>query len=167
MPTQEVKNARQTISAQEGKYLTFALGNEEFGLEILQVREIIGLMQITSIPNMPVFMKGVINLRGKIIPVIDLRLKFHMKEVQYTSETCIIVMNVQEELVGIIVDKVCEVVDIQMSNIEPPPHLGSSVHVDFITGIGKIGEKVKILLNIEKVLTEEMPLIEQLNKTAV
>lgn len=167
MATDQIKNTHQTAgTAKEGKYLTFALGNEEFGLEILQVREIIGLMQITSIPNVPTFMKGVINLRGKIIPVIDLRLKFTMPEVKYSSETCIIVINVREELVGIIVDKVCEVVDIPMNDIEPAPHLGSSVRVEFITGIGKIGEKVKILLDIEKVLTEELSMIQTLNKPA-
>ena len=155
------------ITAKEGKYLTFALASEEYGLEILQVREIIGLMHITSIPNVPVFMKGVINLRGKIIPVVDLRLKFNMPGVEYTNETCIIVISVSDELVGIIVDRVCEVVDIPLQNIEPPPRLGSNIHVDFITGIGKIGEKVKILLHIETVLIDDLSLIHRMQKPAV
>ena len=146
----------QKIKAREGKFLTFALGHEEYGLEILEVREIIGLMEITAVPEVPEYVKGVINLRGKIIPVIDLRLKFSMPKAEYTKETCIIVLNVFNALMGIIVDRVCEVVDIPQGNIEPPPNFGARVHTDFITGVGKVGEKVKILLNIQKVLTEDV-----------
>lgn len=141
--------------AKEGKYLTFALSNEEYGVEILQVREIIGLMEITAVPQVPVYVKGVINLRGKVIPVIDLRLKFNMPEIGYTQETCIIVLNVADKLIGIIVDRVCEVLDIAEESIEPAPSFGSSMNNDFITGMGKIGDKVKILLAIDKVLLED------------
>lgn len=141
--------------AKEGKYLTFALSNEEYGLEILQVREIIGLMDITAVPKMPQYVKGVINLRGKVIPVIDLRLKFGMPKVDYTSETCIIVLNVNDSTMSIIVDRVSEVLDINKNDIEPAPSFGTKINTDFITGIGKVGGKVKILLDIEKVLTTE------------
>lgn len=148
--------------AKEGKYLTFALGHEEYGLEILQVREIIGLMDITAVPQVPEYVKGVINLRGKIIPVVDLRLKFNMPRIDYTSETCIIVLNVNNTLMGIIVDHVSEVLDISTDSIEATPQFGGNIHTDYITGIGKIGEKVKILLDIEKVLGDDSFLAENI-----
>lgn len=135
-----------------GKYLTFKLADEEYGVEILKVREINGLMDITALPQMPVHMKGVINLRGKVIPVIDLRLKFGLEEIEATEQTCIIVVNVGQEI-GIIVDTVCEVLDIAGDQIEPPPDLGTGVDTSFILGMGKVGEAVKILLDIENVLT--------------
>ncbi len=143
------------MMAKQGKYLTFALGTEEYGLEILSVREIIGLMEITAIPEVSDYVKGVINLRGKVIPVIDLRLKFGMPKMEYTKETCIIVLNMNSNFIGIIVDKVCEVLDIAQNDIEPPPEFGSSVSTDFIIGMGKVGNKVKILLDMQKVLGAE------------
>jgi len=156
MPTIDKDLEQQKISGltQDGKYLTFALGKEEYGLEILQVREIIGLMQITAVPNLPPYIKGVINLRGKIISVIDLRLKFSMPEKEYTNETCIIVLNVGDILMGIIVDNVCEVLNISQEDIEPAPNFGTNIRTDFIIGMGKSGQNVKTLLNIDKVLTE-------------
>ncbi len=156
-----VKNNTGNI-AKEGKYLTFALGHEEYGLEILQVREIIKLMDITAVPKVPDYVKGVINLRGKIIPVIDLRLKFGMPKVDYTSETCTIVLNVCSSLMGVIVDHVSEVLDITTENIEPTPQFGASIHTDYIIGIGKVGDKVKILLDIERVLTEDVSLAQNI-----
>lgn len=162
MGEETVKNKGPTsTSAYEGKYLTFALGKEEYGLEILQVREIIGLMHITLIPRAPSYMKGVINLRGRIIPVIDLRLKFGMDSQAYTPETCIIVLNLSEVLMGIIVDKVSEVIDITRAHIEQSPRLGGDVNTDFITGMGKVSDKVIILLDIEKVLNEDRTLAQQ------
>jgi len=154
MTTTESVNNLDTNSL-EGKYLTFVLNNEEYGLEILKVREIIGLMDITPVPQTPSFMKGIINLRGKVIPVIDQRLKFGIPETEYTKETCIIVVNIENRLMGIIVDTVSEVLDIMAKDIEPPPSLGSSVKTDFMLGMGKIKGKVKILLNIDKVLSLE------------
>jgi len=142
-------------SALEGKYLTFVLNNEEYGLEILKVREIIGLMEITPVPQTPPFIKGIINLRGKVIPVMDLRLKFGMPETEYTKETCIIVVNIDNRLMGIIVDTVSEVLDINAKDIEPAPSLGSSIKTDFILGMGKIKGKVKILLDIDRVMSIE------------
>ena len=149
------KTSRFAAKNIEGKYLTFTLGVEEYGLEILKVREIIGYMEITSVPQTPVFIKGVINLRGKVIPVIDLRLKFGMEETEATEETCIIVVDIGEMLMGILVDAVSEVVDIPAEKIEPPPAFGSSISTDFILGMGKAQDKVKILLDIAKVLSQE------------
>ena len=140
--------------AKAGKYLTFKLLDEEYGLEIIRVREIIGVMGITAVPQMPPFMKGVINLRGKVIPVIDLRLKFGFNEIEYTEQTCIIVVDVGKEI-GIIVDTVSEVLDISSDRIEPPPSVGTSTDTTFILGMGKVGDAVKILLDIDKVLTVE------------
>lgn len=148
--------------AKEGKYLTFALGKEDYGIEILKVMEIIGMMNVTAVPQVPPFVKGVINLRGKVIPVIDLRLKFGLPEIGYTSETCIIVVNLEGSLIGIIIDRVNEVLDILQENIEPAPQFGSDVKTDFIMGIGKVSESVKILLDIAKVLTEDMVEITKL-----
>ncbi|MDD4868210.1 MAG: chemotaxis protein CheW [Mycobacterium sp.] len=135
-----------------GKYLTFQLGKEEFGLPILKVREINGLLDITALPRMPAFMKGVINLRGNVVPVIDLRLKFGLPEIEHTEQTCIILVNVGREM-GIIVDTVSEVVDVPSAQIDPPPTLGGSLDSSFILGLGKVGDAVKILLDIDRVLT--------------
>jgi len=142
--------------AQEGKYLTFALGAEEYGLEILKVREIIGYMEVTAVPRTPPHVKGVINLRGQVIPVVDLRLKFGMPEAEVTEETCIIVVETSQAdktfNTGIVVDRVSEVLDIEADQIEPAPQLGATVESQFILGMAKIGEHVKILLDIDKVL---------------
>jgi len=140
-----------TLSNEAGKYLTFKLAEEEYGVEILKVREINGVMDITAVPQMPVYMKGVINLRGKVIPVIDLRLKFGLEEIEHTEQTCIIVVDVGKEI-GIITDTVCEVLDIAGENIEPPPSMGGAMDTSFILGMGKVGDAVKILLDIDKVL---------------
>ncbi len=137
-----------------GRYLTFKLGREEYGLEILKVREIIGLMNITTVPRVPSFMKGIINLRGSVVPVIDLRLKFGLEELEYNDETCIIVLDVGQ-CFGIIVDTVSEVVDISADNVEKPPSLGSQVDTSCIMGMGKVDDSVKILLDIDKVLSLE------------
>jgi purine-binding chemotaxis protein CheW len=147
--TLEPRTAR--TAALGGKYLTFSLAGEEYGLEILKVREIIGIMDITAMPQMPPEVKGVINLRGKVIPVIDLRLKFGMEPAEYTEQTCIVVVDVGT-LVGVIVDTVQEVLDIDEQQIDPPPPLGASVDTSFILGMGKVKEDVKILLDIDKVL---------------
>ncbi len=146
--------------AQEGKYLTFALGREEYGLEILKVMEIIGIMEITAVPQVPEYVKGVVNLRGKVIPVVSLRRKFVMEEIDYTDETCIIVVRLNEVLVGIVIDKVQEVLDIEQKNIEPPPSSGITGKTDYILGIGKVGDTVKILLNIDKILLDDEAILE-------
>jgi purine-binding chemotaxis protein CheW len=149
----------ETNADKEGKYLTFILGPEEYGLEILKVREIIGYMDITAVPQMPFHVKGVINLRGQVIPVIDLRAKFGMETADITDQTCIIVVETSHDSrtfsTGIVVDRVQEVLDIPAKDIEDAPQFGSSVSTDFIMGMGKVGEKVEILLDIDKVLGGE------------
>ena len=140
----------------EGKYLTFALAQEEYGLELLKVREIMGYMDITAVPQTPHHVKGVINLRGQVIPVIDLRAKFGMETAEVTDESCIIVVEISQGScnfsTGIIVDHVQEVLDIAGQDIEEAPQFGSSVDTNFILGMGKIGDSVKILLDIDKVM---------------
>ena len=137
------------------KYLTFTLGEEEYGLEILKVREIIGLMEITRVPRMPEFVRGVINLRGKIIPVIDLRLKFGMAAADDTRETCIIVVDLEGTNMGVVVDRVSEVLDITADEVEETPEFGAAVDTAFIMGMGKAGDRVVMLLDIGKVLSGE------------
>ncbi len=153
---------KKGASNYEGKFLTFVLGKEEYGIEILKVREIIGLMEITTVPQTPDYMKGVINLRGKVIPIIDLRSKFSMAEVEHTQETCIIVVEVGSSQVGIIVDSVSEVTDIKGEDIEDAPNFGQDIDTNFIMGLGKTEQKIIILLDIEKVLTaEDLKMVEQ------
>ena len=143
-----------------GRYLTFVLAGEEYGLEILKVREIIGVMDITPVPQTPAFVAGVINLRGTVVPVINLRLRFGMEAVEQTAETCIIVVDISWDggdavMMGIVVDTVSEVVDIDGDHVDPAPPFGEGVTTDYILGMGKVGEKVKILLDIDKVMTRE------------
>ncbi len=135
------------------QYLTFQLGAEEYGLEILKVREIIGMMKITAVPRTPEFVLGVINLRGNVIPVIDLRRKFGMEAVEQTEETCVIVVDVGGLETGIVVDRVSDVLDIGASSIQDAPSFGAAVDTDFILGIGKTEGRVTILLDIGQVLS--------------
>ena len=148
-----------TTSGKEGKYLTFALAQEEYGLEILKVREIIGYIDVTAVPQTPHYVRGVINLRGQVIPVVDLRAKFGMETADVTDETCIIVVEIRcadrTSSTGIIVDRVQEVLDIAGQNIEDAPQFDASVDTSFILGMGKVGDAVKILLDIDKVLAGE------------
>ena len=141
---------------QEGKFLTFALGREEYGLEILKVREIIGYMDITAVPRTPEYVKGVINLRGQVIPVLDLRMRFDMEQAEVTDQTCIIVAEVNQKSrtfnAGLIVDHVQEVLDIKADDIEDTSQLGSAVQTEYILGIGKVGNSIKILLDIDRIL---------------
>jgi purine-binding chemotaxis protein CheW len=136
-----------------GKFLTFFLAGEEYGIEILKVQEIIGMMNITMVPNTPPFIKGVINLRGKVIPIIDLRQKFGMAAVEQTDETCIIVVQAQGVEMGIVVDRVSEVLDIAGDDIDETPSFGTEVEMDYLLGIAKSGGQVKLLLDIDKVLS--------------
>jgi len=138
-----------------GKFLTFFLSKEEYGIEILKVQEIIGVMAITPIPRAPAFIKGVINLRGRIIPIIDLRLKLSMEEVKHTEETCFIVVKVRDLHMGVVVDKVSEVLNIAGENVDDAPSMGQEINTEYILGIGKAGGKVKLLLDIEKVLSDK------------
>ena len=154
----DTKSLASNNSGVARKVLSFGLGNEEYGLDILVVREIIGIIDITPLPRMPEYVKGIINLRGKIIPVIELRKRFGMDSVSYTESTCIIVVDVPADgktdsrLIGVVVDSVCEVLDIPTSAIEPSPEFGNSIPMDSITGIGKVKDKVVVLLDAVKVM---------------
>ena len=153
------------VEKREGKYLTFTLAEEEYGIGILKVKEIIGKMAITTVPQSPGYMKGVINLRGKVIPVVDLRLKFGMEAIGYTDRTCIIVVEIAAEngkmQKGILVDSVSEVLNIKAADIEDTPNFGSRLDTDYILGMAKTGEKIKILLDIARVLgSDEMDVLD-------
>ena len=140
-----------------GKYLTFLIGKEEFGVGVLKVREIMGIQEITEVPQTPPYLKGVINLRGKVIPVIDLRLKFGLSAIDYTQRTCIIVVQVNSGAtllqIGIVVDAVSEVITLALGDIEDTPDFGADIATDYILGMAKIKDKVKILLDINEVLS--------------
>ena len=142
-----------------GKYLSFHLGNEEFAIQVLRVREIMGVQEITAVPQTPAYVKGVINLRGKVIPVVDLRLKFSLPEIEYTARACIIVVQIESEgghlLIGVIVDAVSEVLTLQSADIEDTPDFGSGVVTPYLLGMAKIKGKVKILLDINMVLSSQ------------
>jgi purine-binding chemotaxis protein CheW len=151
--------ARTPAIQRQGKYLVFQLAREEFGVQVIKVREIMGLQEITSVPQTPDFVKGVINLRGKVIPVVDLRLKFGLEDVQYTQRTCIIVAQVTQAsgpmLMGAVVDGVSEVLNIQESEIEDMPDFGAELSLPHVMGMAKVKGKVKILLDIDRVLTSQ------------
>ena len=150
----------------EGKYLTFSLGDEEYGIGILKVKEIIGMMKITPVPQTPDFVKGVINLRGKVIPVIDLRLRFGMNENCYTERTCIVVVEIDgaggKLHIGVVVDSVSEALNIKGADIEDTPSFGTTLDTEYILGMAKTGGGVKILLEIDRVLSNnELGLLDQ------
>ena len=140
---------------QHGKYLTFSLGEESFGIEIRYVTEIIGIQPVTYVPEVPAYVKGIINLRGQIIPVIDLRLRFKKEATAYTDRTCIIVIDMGEISIGFIVDSVAEVINIGDGNIVPPPNYRTGAHNRYIKGIGKVGNDVKLLLDCDKIISED------------
>jgi len=140
---------------QHGRYLTFAIDAETFGIEIQFVTEIIGMQSITKLPEVPGYIKGIINLRGKIIPVVDVRLKFKKQPVEYTDRTCIVVIENQEITVGLIVDNVSEVVFIEDENVVPPPDKKTGAANRYIKGIGKVGSDVKLLLDCDELFGED------------
>jgi purine-binding chemotaxis protein CheW len=158
--------AVKVMEEKEGKYLTFTLAEEEYGIGILKIKEIIGMMSITTVPQTPKFVKGVINLRGNVIPVIDLRLRFGMESMDYTERTCIIVVEIDGTAgtvqIGIVVDSVSEVLNIKAIEIEDTPTFGTRLNTDYILGMGKMEGGVKILLDINRVLkAEEVELIDK------
>jgi purine-binding chemotaxis protein CheW len=154
-----IDQAVRVHGGREGKYLTFTLDEEEYGIGILKIKEIIGMMPITPVPQTPEYVKGVINLRGRVIPVVDLRLMFGMDTMDYTERTCIIVVEISGQAgtvqIGIVVDSVSEVLTIKAEEIEDTPTFGTRLNTDYILGMAKKEEGVKILLNIDIVLTSE------------
>ena len=163
-----IDQAISVMADREGKYLTFALAGEEYGISILKIKEIIGMMPITTVPQTPEFVKGVINLRGKVIPVVDLRLRFGMERIKYTERTCIVVVEISGEagtvMIGIVVDSVSEVLNIKGGDIEETPTFGTRLETDYILGMAKFTGGVKILLDINKVLSRDE--VVQLEKAA-
>lgn len=160
--SQEKEKISQAVNAmadKEGKYLTFSLAGEEYGIGILKIREIIGMMPITSVPQMPSFIKGVINLRGKVIPVMDLRVRFGIPAIDYNERTCIIVVEIAGQAgpiqIGIVVDAVSEVLNIKSEDMEPTPSFGAKLSTEYIQGMAKMGGGIKILLDINRVLGSE------------
>jgi len=151
--------AVKAMAEREGKYLTFSLADEEYGISILKIKEIIGMMPVTTVPRTPEFVKGVINLRGKVIPVIDLRLRFGMEPIDYTERTCIIVVEIETDAgtvqIGIVVDSVSEVLNVKGEDIENTPTFGTRLNTDYILGMAKMEGGVKILLDIDRVLSAD------------
>ena len=159
-------SAGPRIDHRAGKYLTFQIGNEEFAIQVVRVREIMGVQEITAVPQTPAHVKGVINLRGKVIPVVDLRLNFGLSELAYSQRTCIIVVQIESDsgslLMGIIVDGVSEVITLQAADIEDTPDFGKGVATPYLLGMAKIKGRVKILLDINVLMTSrELHGIEQ------
>jgi len=160
-----MSQATQKVADREGKYLTFSLDREEYGIGILTVKEIIGMMRITPVPQTPEYVKGVINLRGKVIPVLDLRTRFGMASATYTERTCVIVVEIDAAKsrlhIGVVVDSVSEVINIKDSDIEDTPAFGTTLDTDYILGMAKASGSVKILLDIDRVLSaDEMLLLK-------
>ena len=156
---QELRQEGQAAAAREGKYLTFTLAGEDYGIGILKIKEIMGMMPITPVPRMPVFVKGVINLRGRVIPVLDLRHRFGVEAKNYTDRTCIVVVEVEGSagriMMGVVVDSVSEVLNIKPEEIEDTPSFGTKLDTDYILGMAKMGKGVKILLDIDRVLSRQ------------
>ncbi len=152
MEAKRTSNDEEAVETQLAKFLTFVLGLETYALDIRHVREIIGMQKITTVPDVPAYIKGVINLRGKVIPVMDVRIRFRLPLRDYDDRTCIIVIHVREWSVGLVVDTVSEVLDIPAHQIEPPPRVGGAATARFLEGMGKVGEQVRLVLNAEELL---------------
>ncbi|HQE60121.1 MAG TPA: chemotaxis protein CheW, partial [Spirochaetota bacterium] len=151
---------------EENQFVTFMIGSETYGVEVLKVKEILGMTEITHVPNSLSFMRGVINLRGAVVPVVDMRLKFQLQEKEYDTFTVIIIVEVRERLIGMIVDTVSDVASIPVSTIQNTPHFTSKIETDFIKGIGQIESLLVIILDVDKILNhEEFKKIEE-DKTA-
>ena len=161
--TTERGDVRTSYSSEDHQYLTFNLADEYYGVDILKVQEIKGYTSVTRIPNTPDYLKGVLNLRGTIVPIVDLRMKFKMGATAPTSFTVMVVVNVRNRIMGFMVDAVSDVLDLNVKQIQTPPELGSAVNIDFVAGIGNANDRLVTLLDIDRVLTEEeVHLVEEL-----
>jgi purine-binding chemotaxis protein CheW len=155
----------EDMDAQKDKYLTFNIATEEYAIAITYVTEIIGMLNITEVPQTPIYIKGVINLRGKVIPVMDIRLRFQMEARDYDERTCVIVVNINENTVGLVVDTVSEVLDIPAANVEISGQFSNSEGNNFICGMGKVDEKINMIVDINALLFRESEMLEKLNET--
>jgi purine-binding chemotaxis protein CheW len=162
VPPATSRSASQAAAfAGRGEFLTFRLGAEEYGVEILKVQEIRGYDAVTSIANTPDFIKGVINLRGVIVPIVDLRIKFNLGQVTYDPFTVVIILNIANRVMGVVVDGVSDVLELDASQIRPAPEFGSVLDTDYIIGLGTAGERMLILVDIERLMTSsEMALVD-------
>lgn len=159
----EQREVRTSYSSEDHQYLTFSLADEYYGVDILKVQEIKGFTTVTRIPNTPDYLKGVLNLRGTIVPIVDLRMKFGMGTTDPTPFTVMVVVNVRNRIMGFMVDAVSDVLDLNAKNIQAPPELGSAVDITFVAGIGSSNDRLVTLLDIDRVLTEEeVKLVEEL-----
>ncbi len=155
-----IERKEEVKDANLSQYLTFSLGKEDYGIDISNIVEIVGVQSITLLPNMPDYVKGVINLRGTVIPVIDVRLRFNMEERDYDARTCIVVVTINQTSLGLIVDGVSDVLDININNIERPPQLAESQNNQFVKGLAKADDSVKILLDLQNIVAEDIELLE-------
>ncbi len=158
-------STEDSLTASDGEnrqYLVFSLGEEEYAIDILKVQEILGYENVTRIANAPEFIKGVTNLRGVIVPIVDLRIKFNLDKIDYDGQTVVIVVNVSERIVGIVVDGVSDVMTLTPDQIKPAPELGMSLSSDFLSGLGSLENRMLVLVDIDKLLTsKEMALVDQ------
>lgn len=162
MTRQTMQNLASTADDQNREFLVFSLGDEEYAIDILKVQEIRGYENVTRIANAPDFIKGVTNLRGVIVPIIDLRIKFHLERVEYAGQTVVIVVNVVDRVVGIVVDGVSDVMTLTPEQIKPAPEFGVTLSSDYLDGLGSLDDRMLVLVDIEKLLTsEEMALVER------
>ncbi|WP_250459670.1 chemotaxis protein CheW [Microbulbifer litoralis] len=162
-----MSNAAKETVAEAGsrEFLVFSLGDEEYAIDILKVQEIRGYENVTRIANAPEFIKGVANLRGIIVPIVDLRLKFRLEKVEYDEQTVVIVVNIEDRVVGIVVDRVSDVMTLEAEQIKPAPEFGVSLPLAYLDGLGNLDERMLVLVNIEKLLTsEEMALVEEVGE---
>lgn len=165
--SQQASTGALVNEAASSEYLVFSLGDEEYAVDILKVQEIRGYENVTRIANVPEFIKGVTNLRGVIVPIIDLRLKFHLDKVEYGGQTVVIVVNVDDRIVGIVVDGVSDVMSLSPDQIKPAPEFGVTLSSDYLSGIGSLDDRMLVLVDIEKLLThEEMQLVERTAESA-
>lgn len=156
------ESSNPAISPMANEFLTFCLGSEEYGIEILKVQEIRGYDAITQIANAPDFIKGVVNLRGIIVPILDMRIKFRLGSANYDQFTVVIILNVAGRVMGIVVDGVSDVISLGSEHVKPAPALGSVIETEFIMGLGTVDERMLILIDIEKMMrSSDMGLIEQ------
>ena len=153
-PAEQQEN-RMSFSSDDQQYLTFNLAEEYYGVDILKVQEIKGYTNVTKIPNTPDYLKGVLNLRGTIVPIVDLRMKFGMGVTEPTSFTVVVVVNVRNRVMGFLVDAVSDVLDLNAKDIQPPPELGTTVDITFVAGIGNSNDHLVTLLDIDRVLTDD------------
>ncbi len=149
------QTSRAEKTEEESQFVTFMIGGETYGVAVLKVQEIIGMTQITHVPNTMVFMKGVINLRGSVVPVVDMRIKFGMEERSYDAFTVIIIVEVRERMIGMIVDSVSDVIGIPVKSIQDTPHFSARIETDFISGIGQVEDKLVIILDVDRILSSE------------